>query len=54
MLSPRGDGTAPNRKIPAALVRPYVQNLPGKISEASLAGYNRGKAPERSSKEQLA
>jgi len=43
---PRGDGTAPNRNIPAALVRPHVQNLPRKISEVSLAGYNHGKADE--------
>ena len=43
---PRGDGTAPNRNIPATLVRPHVQNLPRKISEVSLAGYNHGKADE--------
>jgi len=51
--SPRGDGTAPNQKIPATLFQPYVQNLPRKISEASLAGYNHGKASERSSKDQV-
>ena len=35
------------------LVRPYVQNVPGKINEATPAGYIRGKAVQKSPKDQV-
>ena len=40
-VKPECRATSPNREIPATLVRPCVQNVPGKIGEASLAGYFR-------------
>ena len=48
--SPECRTTSPNREIPALLVQPSVQNAPGKIGEASLAGYTQGKAAQTSSK----
>jgi len=43
----------PNREIPARLVRPCVQNVPGETGDASPAGYTHGKAAQRSSKDQV-
>ena len=44
--------TSPNREILTRLVRPCVHNAPGKIVEASPAGYIYGKAAKRSPKDQ--
>ena len=44
----------PNREIPATLVWPCDQRVPGKIAEACPAGYTHGKASQRSSKDQVA
>ena len=43
----------PIREIPAMLVRPCVQNVPGKIGEASPAGYTHAKAARSSPKDQV-
>jgi len=41
--SPHGDETALNRKIPAMLVRPYVQNLPERLVKQVLLATTTGK-----------
>jgi len=46
-------GTSPNREIQNRLVRPCVHNVPGKIGEASPAGYTHGKAAQRLPKDQM-
>jgi len=43
----------PNREIPATLVRPCVQNVPGKSGETRPAGYTPGKAVKRTPKGQV-
>ena len=51
--SPECRTTFPNREIPATSVGPSVPNTPGKIREASPAGYPHAKATKRSSKGQM-
>jgi len=38
--SPVCQATSPNRDIPAVLVRPWIQNVPGKDGELSPSGYS--------------
>ena len=40
LWSPEYQATSPNREIPAVLVRPCIQNVPGKNCELSLSGYS--------------
>ena len=42
-----------NRAVTPTLVRPCVQNVPGKIGEARPADYSHGEATQRSSKDQV-
>jgi len=55
--SPGCQATSPNREIPDMLLRPCVQNFPGKIGEVSPSDfsihYTHGKAAQRPSKDQL-
>ena len=51
--SPECRTTSPNREIPATLFRPSVQNAPGKIGEASPAGYTHRKTTKRFPKDQV-
>jgi len=50
-----GATSPPNRKIPAILVPPCVQNVPEKIGEASSAGYTytKRKASQKAFKDQV-
>jgi len=46
--------TSPKREISAAMFRACVQNVPGKIGEASHTGCTHGKSAQGSTKDQVA